>query len=230
MSKPSTGFFNSELASQYDEKNRRLKPISECLHFLMGMVLKDLPDGARVLSVGAGTGAEILSLARLFPNWTFVAVDPAAPMLEICRERLGKAGVLERCDLVEGYVQDVKENNFDAVVSLLAGHFVKREDRPGFYQSMVERLRHGGRFVNAEISYDLDSPEFPFMLKNWEEIQRLMGATPESIATLPRALKEMLTVLSPRETEDYIRRGGIHSPVRFFQAFMICGWYGVKTN
>lgn len=230
MSQPSTGFFNKDLASRYDEKNSRLKPISECLHFLMGTVLKDLPEVSRVLSVGAGTGAEILTLARLFPEWTFVAVDPAAPMLEVCKERLGKAGILERCEFVEGYVQDVEEDDFDVVVSLLAGHFVKKDDRLGFYQGMVERLRHGGCVVNAEISYDLNSPEFPSMLKNWEEIQKLMGATPESIAMLPKALKEMLTVLSPQEAEDHIRLAGIDSPVRFFQAFMICGWYGVKNK
>lgn len=230
MSQPSTGFFNKELASQYDEKNRRLKPISECLHFLMGAILKDLPEVSRVLSIGAGTGAEILSLAQLFPKWTFVAVDPAPPMLEVCKERLGKEGILERCEFVEGYVQDVNENDFDVVVSLLVGHFVKRDDRLGYYKGMVERLRHGGYVVNAEISYDLNSPEFPFMLKNWEEIQKLMGATPESIAMLPKALREMLTVLSPQEVEDHIRRAGINSPVRFFQAFMICGWYGVKNK
>ncbi len=230
MSKPATGFFNKELASQYDEKNSRLKPISECLHFLMGAVLKDLPEESRVLSVGAGTGAEILALARLFPKWTFIAVDPATAMLEVCKERLQKAGILERCKFVEGYVHDVKECDFDAVVSLLAGHFVKRDDRLGFYQGMVERLRHGGYLVNAEISYDLNSPEFPFMLKNWEEVQKLLGATHESIAMLPQALKEMLTVLPPHETENYIRRSGITSPVRFFQAFMICSWYGVKTK
>ena len=55
MSKPPTGFFNKDLASQYDDKNARLKPISECLHFLMGLVLKDLPEVGRVLSIGAGT-------------------------------------------------------------------------------------------------------------------------------------------------------------------------------
>ncbi len=229
MSQPKTGFFNKELAYQYDDKNSRLKPISECLHFLMGAILKDLPEVGRVLSVGAGTGSEILTLARLFPKWTFVAVDPAAPMLEVCIEKFEKAGILERCTLIEGYVHDVKEKEFDVVVSLLAGHFVKRDDRQGFYQGMSERLRQGGYFVNAEISYDLNSPDFPFMLKNWEEVQKLLGATTESIAMLPKVLKEMLVVLPPQETEDYIRRSGIKSPIRFFQAFMICGWYGIRS-
>jgi tRNA (cmo5U34)-methyltransferase len=230
MNKPSIGFFNKELASQYDEKNSRLKPISECLHFLVGSVLKDLPEESRVLSVGAGTGAEILTLAHLFPKWTFVAVDPAPAMLEVCKERIQKTGILERCKFVEGYIHDVKESEFDAVVSLLAGHFVKQEDRLGFYQGMVERLRHKGYLVNAEISYNLHSPEFPSMLKNWEEIQKLLGATPESIAMLPRALKEMLTVLPPQDIENYIRSSGVDTPVRFFQAFMICGWYGMKNS
>jgi tRNA (cmo5U34)-methyltransferase len=39
----------------------------------------------------------------------------------------------------------------------------------------------------------------------------------------------MLSVLPPEETEELIRLSGIQLPVRFFQAFMICGWYGQKN-
>ncbi len=54
----------------------------------------------------------------------------------------------------------------------------------------------------------------------------LLGATPESIANLPRLMREQLSVLSPLETEDLLRQSGIQLPVRFFQAFMISGWFG----
>lgn len=76
----------------------------------------------------------------------------------------------------------------------------------------------------------MDAEEFPLMLKNWESIQSLMGATPESIANLARVLREMLTVLSPIEVENMLRQSGIQLPIRFFQAFMISGWYGIKTQ
>ncbi|WP_202814214.1 class I SAM-dependent methyltransferase [Fulvimarina pelagi] len=94
--------FDADLAAGYDKRNSPLAPLSDCLHFLVRLVLADLPLQARILCVGAGTGAEILSLARAYPTWSFVGVDPSAEMLKICGASLNDAGVSDRCDLVCG--------------------------------------------------------------------------------------------------------------------------------
>jgi tRNA (cmo5U34)-methyltransferase len=216
-------------AKAYDEKNLQLAPIVDNMHFLIRLILKNAPKRARVLCVGVGTGAEILSLSKSFPEWTFVGVDPSIGMLNVCRERLKEAGVLDRCELVHGFVHDVPTTEiFDVALSILVAHFVKREDRLSFYQAMSNRLRTGGFLINTEISFDLNSPEYPSMLKNWETVQLLMGATPESLANLSQVLQEMLSVISPNETEFLLNQSGIQMPIQFFQAFMISGWYGIK--
>lgn len=221
----------SQAAHKYDDSNSKLSKISEALHFLMTLVLRDLPVRSRVLCVGAGTGAEILSLSRAFPEWRFVALEPSLPMLEICKERLRNAGVEARCEFVNGYIQDLPSDGpYDAVLSILVGHFVSRDSRAEFYKNMVDRLRVGGAFVNAEISFDLNSEDFPAMLNNWKGIQELMGATPESLAALPKQLREILIVLSPEEVQELIHRAGIKTPVPFFQAFMIKAWHGKKES
>jgi len=232
MNKPWTNDpFGKEGAHLYDERNRPLASIAKCLHFLIQLVLRDLPDQAHVLCVGVGTGADMLSLAKAFPAWTFVGVDPSSAMLDVCREKLRDAGVSDRCHLVHGDVHDLASDQaFDVALSILVAHFVAREDRVPFYKGMCDRLHNNGTLVTAEISFDLDSAAFPEMLKNWEGVQSLMGATPESLATLPRQLKEMLTVISPTETEHLLRQSGIQDPVRFFQAFMVCGWHGKKKS
>ncbi|CAN5676663.1 class I SAM-dependent methyltransferase [soil metagenome] len=221
----------SDAARAYDEKNRQLAPIADNMHFLIRLLLKNAPAHARVLCVGVGTGAEILSLSKSFPEWTFVGVDPAIGMLDVCRERLRSSGVLDRCELIHGYVHDVPVGeNFDIALSILVAHFVKREDRLSFYQALFDRLRTNGILVNTEISFDLNSQEFPLMLKNWEAVQLLMGATPESLVNLSQVLREMLSVISPKETESLLKKTGIQLPVQFFQAFMISGWYGTKES
>jgi tRNA (cmo5U34)-methyltransferase len=222
-------FFTRDMSRAYDEKNRRLAPIADGLHFLTGLALQGLPERARILCVGVGTGAEIFSLSREHPGWRFVGVDPSPAMLDVCRERLEQAGMMDRCELIQGYVRDVPlEESFDAALSLLVGHFVKREERPGFYGDMHARLRRGGYLVNAEISFDLDSEEFAPMLATWERVQSLMGATPESLLSLPNTLRNVLTVLPPAEVEAILRAAGFPRPVRFFQAAMIMGWYALK--
>ena len=223
-----SGSFNQEMADAYDRRNAGLKPISEGLHFLMRMVLTDLPENARVLCVGVGTGAEILTLAQAFPGWTFVGVGPSAEMLSVGAHRLTEAGVLDRCELIQGYVEDVSETDFDVVVSLLVAHFIRREGRPAFYAAIHDRLKRGGRFLSAEISGDLDGPEFPAMLEDWKQIQSRMGATPEALATLEDALRDVLGVLSVAETESLWHDAGFALPVPFFQAFVIRGWHATK--
>lgn len=224
-----TDFFTKDASKNYDAKNSRLSPITDNLHFLIRLVLKDLPAQSRVLCIGVGTGAEILSLAKEYSTWTFVGVDPSASMLDVCHERLKDAGIAGRCELIHGYAQDLPlDSRFDAALSVLVAHFVKREERMNFYQSMIKRLKTGGYLVNAEISHDMDAPEFPSMLKNWERVQSLMGATTESLQALPTLMKEVLAVLPPSEIETLIQDSGIKIPVRFFQSFMITGWHGRK--
>ncbi|MDG2522182.1 class I SAM-dependent methyltransferase [Caulobacter segnis] len=221
-------FFNQDMAEAYDQRNSGLKPISDSLHFLMALLLKDLPRDARALCVGVGTGAEILSLAKAFPDWTFVGVDPSAEMLSVGRHRLEQARVLDRCELIHGYADAVTETGFDVVVTLLVAHFIKRDDRPAFYAALHDRLKSGGRLVSAEISCDLEGAEFPAMLEDWKSIQTLMGATPESLGKLEDMLRSVLGVVPPSETEAMWQAAGFPLPVPFFQAFMIRGWHAAR--
>jgi tRNA (cmo5U34)-methyltransferase len=221
--------FNAQAARLYDERNSKISPIAECLHFLIQLALRDLPTQSRALCVGVGTGAEILKLAKAFPEWTFLGLDPSTAMLDVCREKLTAAGVLDRCELMHGYVQDAPEGEaFDVALSVFVAHFVTRDERQDFFRNMTSRLKSGGQLVNAEISFDLNAPECAAMLKHWEGMQGLMGATPESIANLPRLLRELLAILPPQETEALLRHSGISAPLRIFQAFMICAWQGKK--
>ncbi len=226
-----TDFFTPQIAEVYDERNSKLAPIADNMHFLIRLVLKTLPQKARILCVGVGTGAEILSLAKEYPQWSFVGVDPSDSMLQVCHKRLVEEGIIARCTLMHGYVQDVlpPRADFDAVVSVLVGHFVKRGERAAFYGAMAERLKQGGFFVNTELSFDQNAPAFIPMLDSWKEVQKLMGATGESLKTLPEQLRNMLCVLPPEEVEELMIESGIDLPVRFFQAFMIAGWYGQKV-
>lgn len=229
LAPPTPSLFNQEMADSYDERNSKLAPITDNMHFLIRLVLGDLPPRARILCVGIGTGAEIHSLAQAHPGWSFVGVDPSAEMLGVCRTRLQDANVLDRCELVHGYVNDVSENpEFDAVLSILVAHFVGREDRPGFYRDIHDRLKPGGVFVSTEICFDLDSADFPAMLANWERVQTLMGATPDSLQKLSQTLRNALCVLPPRKTEALLRTAGFDLPVPFLQAFLIRGFYATK--
>lgn len=229
-SSTASGFFSQEMAENYDRRNSGLKPISDCLHFLMRLVLDDLPRQSRILCIGVGTGAEILSLAVEHPEWSFVGVDPAPEMIGVARRRLNQAGLLDRCELVEGYVEDISDRDFDAAVSLLVAHFVPIGNRSSFYRAIHDRLRPDGHFVSAEISSDLDGPEFADMLQDWKKVQALMGATDEALASLEETLRNVLSVVPPAGTYTMWQEAGFSQPTPFFQAFMVKGWHARRPS
>ncbi len=70
--------FNVAHAEAYDRSIEPLLPIKNTLHLLLRCHFAGLPDTARILVVGAGTGAEARFFAPLLPAWRFTLVDPSA--------------------------------------------------------------------------------------------------------------------------------------------------------
>ena len=68
-------------AAAYDKQWARMAPIRDGLYLLLETVFAGLPADARMLCVGAGTGAELAYFAQRFPRWRFTAFDPSVAML-----------------------------------------------------------------------------------------------------------------------------------------------------
>ncbi|HYG70445.1 MAG TPA: class I SAM-dependent methyltransferase, partial [Anaeromyxobacteraceae bacterium] len=132
----SHALFDESQAASYDERYLKLAPMQKALHLVTQLALAELPFDARVLIVGAGTGAELLHLAAAFPGWRFTAVDPSEPMLRRCRLRADAAGLSARCRFHEGAVDTLPEEEraFDGATALLVSQFVvDPEARRGFF-------------------------------------------------------------------------------------------------
>jgi len=223
-------FFNQEQADGYDARNERLGTIISNLHFLIDLVLGGLPDNARILSVGAGTGSEIVALAERRPGWTFVAAEPSQAMHAKCREKIEAKGFRDRCECVNGYLSDIDEGEqFDAVLCLLVTQFVMdAAERQSMFDGMAARLRPGGYLINAEISADITSPKFDGMLTTWASMQAVRHAGPEETARSVSMMKQHLAVVPPADIEAMLTRSGLNHPTQFFQSLLIHAWYAQK--
>lgn len=216
----------------YDKNNSIFKPISDNLQFLIKLLLQDVPDNARVLCVGVGTGADIVDLARANTSWSFVGIDPAASMLKKCEEKLIAEGVMERCELIQGYLSDYhSERKFDVVLCLFVMHFVKEmNERARMYADMAKMLKNNGILVSTEISADFKSIEYKYLLENWKALHGLAGSPKEKLAGMGKLLEEQLAVLSLKEIKEMISRNGFENPVSFFQSFLIQGIYAQRSK
>ncbi|NIG73581.1 class I SAM-dependent methyltransferase [Klebsiella sp. Ap-873] len=221
--------FNAAFSRQYDASSERLKDISNNLHTLLSLLLRDLPEDAHVLCVGVGTGTEIVRLANQYPGWRFTGIDPSPDMLSVCQEKLELEGLNDRCTLIEGHVIDVPEQDkFDAALCLLVAHFIQHPQRGGIYQHIADRLKPAGQLISAEIAGDMEAPEFDGQLRNWVALQQAYTQRQRDIAEVKAELNQRLLLLPPRQTEALMREAGFASATPFFQSLLIHGWQAVK--
>jgi tRNA (cmo5U34)-methyltransferase len=219
--------FDKERASSYDKMSAKLAPIRDALHFLIRAILSDLPANARILCVGAGTGAELLYLAQAFPNWQFTAVDPAIPMLDICRQRAEESGIASRCTFHAGYLDSLPESDsFDAATALLVSHFIMQpEERRNFFHQIALRLHPQGYLISSDNAYDLSSPTYPSILEVWLGMMKPAGIPDDELDKMRAAYGRIVAVLPPSEVASIITAGGFDAPVLFFQNLLIHAWY-----
>ncbi len=226
-------FTDKEMAASYDERFAKLGPMKEALHLVTGGVLAELPEEARVLCVGAGTGAELLVLARKFPGWRFTAVEPATAMLEVCRRRVAEEGIGDRCVFHEGYldslpVPDLSEA-FHGATSILVSQFIMdAEERVAFFRGIAERLVPGGILVDADLSADMATADYTSILEVWLRLMASEQLTPEKIEAMRNVYGREVAITPPGEIEGMMVSGGFERPVAVLQALLIRAWVARK--
>jgi tRNA (cmo5U34)-methyltransferase len=216
-------------ASTYDQHLSRLAPLLEALQQLVDATLTDLPENSRILCVGAGTGSELIELARRHPRWTFTAVEPSVRMLEVCQQKTKDAGVFSRCIFHAGYLDSLPATEgFDAATAILVSQFLPdREARIEFFRSIGARLRPGGWLVSADLAADTASPAYELLLTTW---WRLMRATdsPDGLNQLRNAYARDVAIVPPAALAEIIASAGFAAPVPFFQSGLLHAWFAQR--
>jgi len=214
-------------AASYDQQWAKLAPIGAAMHLLLGAVFSRLPADARLLCVGAGTGTEILFLAERFPGVSFVAVEPSAPMLDVCRRRMTEHGVAARCTFHHGYVESLPASErFDAATAFLVSQFIMDpQQRSRFFRDIADRLKPGGYLATADLAADIDSVEYHSLLEVWLRMMAAGDVSPEMMERIRAAYGRDVAVLPPERVRAIIAAGGFESPVPFFQGGLIHAWY-----
>ncbi len=219
--------FNQQAASAYDSQWARLAPFRDGLHLLVAAALAELPVDARILCVGAGTGAEILSLAEKFPGWRFTAVEPSAPMLEVFRRKAQEQGIASRCTFHEGYLDSLPQGEpFDTATSLLVSHFILQQDeRTGFFRGIRQRLRPNGILINSDLTSDTDAPHYGALLEVWMRTMAGADLSQEKQEQMRAAYRRDVAILAPEIVAGMMASGGFDTPVQFYQCGLIHGWF-----
>ncbi|MBI3248931.1 MAG: class I SAM-dependent methyltransferase [Deltaproteobacteria bacterium] len=223
--------FDKERASSYDERFAALAPMRDALHLLIRLIFSELPTTSHILCVGAGTGSELMYLAQNFPQWRFTAVEPAAPMLDICRHRAEEYGIASRCTFLEGYLDSLPgSDSFHAATCLLVSHFFMQPDeRSNFFRQIAARLEPGGYLVSSDLASDMATLEYQSLLEVWLRMLKYSQMPAAEVEQFRVSYGRDVALLAPQQIESVITKGDFESPVLFYQSLLIRAWYSQRT-
>lgn len=136
---------------------------------LRGQALAGLPDGARVVDVGCGTGTFAIALAAAAPAAEVVGLDGDPEILALARAKPGA----ERVDLREGLATELPlpDASADRVVMSLLLHHLARDAKERALAEAARVLRPGGRLHVA----DWGRPRDPLMRGAFFTLQLIDG-------------------------------------------------------
>lgn len=183
------------------------------------------PVNAHILCVGAGTGREVLYLAKQFPEWQFMVLEPAANMMDICQKNVERAGLTSRCEFHQGYLDSLSNRElFDGTTCFLVSQFIlDKQVRIDFYHQIYKRLKPEGLLVNTELAADTEE-HFEELLPVWLNLMSGKLVSAEMLNTSRAAYAKDVAILPSTQVQGFMRTAGFHSMTQFFQAGLMHGW------
>lgn len=224
---PLFGFDDPALIATYSQQAARAVPGYHDIHTMAAILIAERApvDAARVLVLGAGGGLEVKALATAHPEWTFLAVDPSAPMLDLAVTTLGP--LASRMTQHQGYVDDAPDGPFDAATALLLLHLLDRDQRLRTLSEVRRRLRPGGPLVVMHVSHPRhDDAERELWLQRHEAYLTASGVAPEYVEKASAMLRDHMPTLDPDEDRFILEQAGFTGVTQFFSAFTFRGWVG----
>lgn len=222
-----TDHFDRKNAETYDERWETLSAFNESLHLQLGFIFSELPEESTLLCVGAGTGAELIALAKRFPKWRFLAVDPSPEMLKVCVRKAKASGIESRCEFHVGRVSDILDTGrmFDAATSILISHFITdRAERLGFFRDIRKCLRPDGILVASDLS-EAPRGQQAELMKVWLEMMSFTGADAKQVDGMLEAYDRHVSMLSEAAMENLLKEAGFEVSTVFSQTLLIRSWF-----
>lgn len=221
-----------EEAAQYDDKMAKVFPGYEQLPLIILSHLRTcVGQVARFLDVGCGTGATLAAFAEHQPEWSFVGIDPAEPMLTLARNKISALNLGGHVTFIHGTVDTLPdEPTFDAATSILVEHLLPDDGaKLHLLEGIHRRLAPGGWFVLAGLHGDLGTAAARSALNAWLEFVALQG--------LPRAVqdnaRQRVTIEDSLVSETRIRKllgeAGFVKVEPIFVVQLIGGWLAQKA-
>ena len=187
-----------EAAAGYDGLRSKVIP---CFEDFYGTIARLMPRGPReelaVLDLGAGTGLVSAVIRAAFPHSAITAVDQSAGMLQRLRERF-KDDSRVTAELLD-YSAGPLPRDQDVIVSALSIHHLDDAGKQRLFRMVLECLRPGGRFINADLVRGASERVEERYQRLWREHLEASGISRRELEGIYQRMQYDLT--APLETQ-----------------------------
>ena len=220
-----------EDAAKYDGMMTKVFPGYEQLPVVILSYLRTrLGRTAQLLDAGCGTGVTLAAFATHQPEWSFIGVDPAEPMLEIARNKISAIGAEKRVTLLQGTVDTLPdEPRFDAATCILVEHLQSDNGaKLHLLEGIQRRILSGGWFVLFGLHGNLSTQNAQSALAAWLEFLALQG--------LPEATRDNVrhratvedSLISEVRIQELLQEAGFVNIEKVYQLQLLGGWLAQK--
>lgn len=221
--------YNEEWARNYTQRANAGIPGREGLYRLCKAFFRSLPADSRILVIGCGTGEELISLAQMLPHASFVGIDPAQPMLELCRKRISSEGLSRRVNLKPVNLENFTDGgDFDAATAILVSqHLADDHAAAEFFSAIAALLKPRGRLYSAEV-HIASGQDRDLMVALWTEQALMSGIESEIVEGM---LARFATDLRPRDEATivrFLRSAGFANILKPYSSLIYGAWASHK--
>ena len=226
-----TQHFGDKHARIYDEKIREVIRGYNEMHDLTCYLLKDiLPENAKILVSGIGTGHEAITYAENQSGWYIVGVDPTPEMIKSSKNKIMQLGLGNRIKAVEGRVNNLKENNFDAATSILVMQFLKDNgDKKEYLKNISEKLKKGAKLVVIDLEGQKGTDKFNLLLSAWKKHQYSTRDDKDQIDKDFEHVESDIQFIPEERIHDLLNDAGFKNICKFYQSYLFGGYVAEKA-
>lgn len=219
---------------RYEQSIAHKIPGYDRMHQLMERLLAatlENQTAARLLVTGAGGGKEITLLGKRHPGWTFVGVDPSAPMIRLAQQRVHEAGLESRVQLHDVTLEELQAGDrYDGATSMLMLHFIQGlEAKRRFLNEVANRLKPGAPLIVSSVNADLALPAYPAVMNAWKRHMLEAGVPASDWERFAASLGHESDPVSGEELVRLLRDCGYKNSTRYFGAFWVEGYYAIRA-
>lgn len=226
-------FKDKDFTNKYDDLANKVVPGYQISTELMVAHFEhELPDDAKILVVGCGTGDEIIELAKLQPKWEIIGIDLSEEMVNFAQEKVKHADLPNTITLITGDLTQLGfDTQFDAVVSKLVFiHIPSIDEKQRLFSAIYNLLKPNGLFAYVDYFKITDEKLFLLEKEVWTLRAIAKGVDPNFIYKALEEAQPRIALMSEDVILSLLKNVGFIDSYQFLKTNMLGGYIMRKSK